>query len=55
MYRLYVESFKKGYNKHIKKTEVTDVENKHGYQRINMGGNTYWETGTDIHTLLYIK
>ena len=41
-------------NKLIVKTEiVTDVENKHGYQKIRGGIN--WETGIDIYILLYIK
>ena len=37
-------------NKHSYKTEATDVENKYGYQWINVGGGRYWETGTDIDT-----
>ena len=42
---------KGGTNKHIYKTEATDVENKHGYQWINVGGGRYWETGINIDTL----
>jgi len=51
MWNIYKKVLRNLFTK--QKIESTNVENTHGY-RWQEGGETHWETGMDIYSLLYM-
>ena len=51
---IYVESWQKGTNELIYKTESYRCK-KHNYQGVRRWGGINWENGIDIYMQLYIK